>query len=139
MWKCNKCGRGFGKKDQMHSCKNIPPEEHFRNKKTARELFDVLKARIEDQIGRCRIVSLPCCIHLYGSYDFLAALPKKDRLEVRFALDRKLDSPRFKQGVPLSAKSYKNCVDITDAGKIDDTLLKWLKESYHLKDKHESV
>jgi hypothetical protein len=92
-----------------------------------------LVQKIEAKIGKCRIISLPCCVHLFGHYDFLAALPKKNKLEIRFCLDRKLDTPMLIQSVPLSASTYKNCVDITSKTEIDDQLIKWLDESFHLK------
>jgi len=134
MWTCPKCGRIFAKKEQPHSCHKIPLAEHFKNKAKAKELFDFLVKEIDTKIGKSRLISLPCCIHLFGTYDFLAALPKKDKLEVRIGLERKLDSPRLKQGVWMSGKSYKNCFDITAKSEIDEELLKWLDESYHLKD-----
>ena len=109
-------------------------ELHFKNKQKAKELFDLLFKTINQEIGNCQIVSLPCCLHLYGNYDFLAALPKKDKLEIRFALDRKLDSPRLKQSVPISAHAVKNCLDITTPKEIDEELISWLMEAYHLKD-----
>jgi len=52
------------------------------NKVIAKELFEYLLQKIELNIGKCKIVSLPCCVHLYGTYDFLAALPKKDSIEI---------------------------------------------------------
>lgn len=109
--------------------------EHFHNKEKARELFEELTKQIEAKIGKCQIVSIPCCIHLFGKYDFLAALPKKDRLEIRFALDRKLDSPRLIQGVWMSKYIYKNCVEVKAVGEIEAELLGWISEAYHLKDK----
>ena len=133
MWTCEKCGRIFGKPRQMHSCRKIALERHFENKPEAQELFTFLVEQIETKIGKCKIISLPCCVHLYGKYDFLAALPKKDRLEIRFALNRKLDSARLIQGVPLSAKTYKNCLEITAKAEIDEELMGWLEEAYYLK------
>jgi hypothetical protein len=88
---------------------------------------------INDTIGICQIISLPCCIHLFGEYDFLAALPKKDRLEIRFALNRKIESVKLKQSVPISQKNFKHCIDIKTIKEIDTELIKWLNESYHLK------
>ena len=64
----------------------------------------------------------------------LSALPKKDALEIRFALDRQINASRLKQCVPLSSKIYKNCFDIKTIKEIDEELIKWLDESYHLKD-----
>jgi hypothetical protein len=133
MWTCTRCGRVFGRTGQQHSCKNVPLEVHFVGKELARKLLDCLVERIRDRVGECKIVSIPCCVHLYGTYDFLAALPKKDSLEVRIALDRKLDNPRLKVCVPMSTKVFKNCFEIRKKEDIDDEFLGWLGEAYHLK------
>jgi hypothetical protein len=133
MWTCPKCGRIFTKASQPHSCKKVPLESHFQGKIKARELFDFLVARIQDQISDCQIISIPCCVHLFGTYDFLAALLKKDRLEIRFALDRCLDTPRQKICVPMSSKIFKNCFDISTQTELDREFMDWIKESYHLK------
>lgn len=133
MWTCSKCNRIFEKKAQPHSCQKVSIEEHFNKKKKARELFDFLVKTINEKIGKCEVVSIPCCIHLFGHNDFLAALPKRDRLEIRFALDRKLDSSRLKQSVLVSSKNVKNCIDLSSVKEIDKELIRWLEESYGLK------
>lgn len=132
MWICSKCERIFEKENQPHSCKKIPLEQHFINKAKAKELFDYLVKLVNEEIGKCKPISFSCCIHLFGRYDFLAALPKKNRLEIRFALNKKL-----KQAitcVSLSARAYKNCFDIYSKEDFDNEFVGWLKESYHLKD-----
>ena len=134
MWVCPKCGRIFGKAKQPHSCHKFPLEQHFKNKDKAKELFDCLIDQIDQHIGATKIISLPCCVHLFGKYDFLAALPKKDKLEIRFALNRSLNSPTLTRSVPMSAKVFKNCIDVNDKGDIDKELIGWLGEAYHLKD-----
>lgn len=133
MWTCPKCKRIFSKANQPHSCLSIPLNKHFENKDKAKELFNHLVEKINTEVGKCKIVSIPCCIHLFGKYDFLAALPKKDKLEIRFALDRKLDSKRLKQYVAASTSSYKNCIDVSSKAEIDEELISWIKESYNLK------
>jgi hypothetical protein len=134
MWACTKCGRIFKKEKQPHSCNKIPLKEHFKNKEKAEELFNDLVEQINNKIGKCKIISLPCCIHLFGKYDFLALLPKKEGLEVRFSLNKKITKPRIKQTVPLSTVNFKNCLQISSEGDIDKELLEWLEESFHLKD-----
>lgn len=133
MWTCPKCGRVFKRTGQQHSCQRVSLDRHFAGKEKARELFEFLVVRIEAEVGKCKVVSIPCCIHLFGTYDFLAALPKKDRLEIRFALDRKIESPRLKVCVPMSAKVYKNCFDVSRKEEIDEEFLGWLAQSYYLK------
>lgn len=97
-------------------------------------LYDALLERVTEAVGKCKVISLPCCIHLFGTYDFLAILPKKEALEVRFASTEKMNNKRVKQFVPLSAKSYKICICVTTKEDIDMELLSWLSMSYHLKD-----
>jgi hypothetical protein len=133
MWTCSHCGRIFEKQKQPHSCQKIPLEQHFENKEKAKEIFTFLLHAIEKDIGKCHIISLPCCVHLFGTYDFLAALPKKEKLEIRFALDRKLQSQRLKACVPVSANTVKNCIDISSTKEIDNELIGWMREAYFLK------
>ena len=132
MWTCPECGRIFKRAKQPHSCKKVPLGDHFKDKEQAKQLFDYLVEQIEKKAGKVKIISIPCCVHLFGKYDFLAALPKKDRLEVRIALDRELKSPRLKQSVRMSSKRYKNCFDIRSKEEIDSELLGWIKGSYFL-------
>jgi hypothetical protein len=134
MWTCPDCNRIFEKAKQPHSCRTVSLEQHFKNKQKAKELFDHLVRRIEESVGKCKVISLPCCVHLFGTYDFLAVLPKKDKVEIRFALNRKLNTPRLKVAVPMSSKVFKNCFDIASPHEIDREFMSWLKESYHLKD-----
>lgn len=130
MWTCPKCERTFEKTGQMHSCRKISLEEHFKNKEKAKEIFDYLFETVNQEIGKCKIISLPCCIHLFGNYDFLAALPKKDSLEIRFSLNRKLENPRVIQAVLVSAKQYKNCIEIYQKKEIDSDLIELISEAY---------
>lgn len=132
MWTCPECGRIFKRAKQPHSCKKIPLEKHFENKEEAKQLFDQLVKEINKKVGKVKVISIPCCVHLFGEFDFLAALPKKNSLEIRIVLDRELKSPRMKQGVQMSSKRYKNCFDICSKKEIDGELLGWIKESYYL-------
>ena len=133
MWTCPKCGRIFNREGQQHSCKKVPLESHFTGKQRAKELYDAVADRIGKEIGPVKTISLPCCVHLFGTYDFVALLPKKDKLEIRFALDRELKDSRIYTTVPLSKSSYKNCLYVWSKDEIDDELIEWLKESYNLK------
>ncbi len=133
MWTCPNCGRIFARTKQPHSCNKVPLGQHFKNKAKVKGLFDFLVNQINSKIGKCQIISIPCCIHLFGNYDFLAALPKRDRLEIRFAFGRKLDSSRLKQCVLMTAKLYKICIDIKETEDINEELIQWLNKAYYLK------
>ncbi len=132
-WVCPKCRRQFSKKDQTHSCATKPLRDHFTNKPEAYKLFQALVKKINSHIGRVKVISIPCCIHLFGQYDFMAILPKKDGvLELRFSLDRALKNKRIFISVPVSKTAYKNCLRISSAKEIDAELLNWLKRAYAL-------
>ena len=133
MWTCPECGRVFARTGQQHSCKRVPLDDHFRGKGEARVLFDYVVGRIRDEIGECRVVSIPCCVHLFGRYDFLAALPKKDGLEIRIALEGVSGDPRFERIVPLSKKHFKHCLHIRQESDVDESLMGAFGRSYHLK------
>lgn len=132
-WTCPKCSRIFLKRKQKHSCKSYPIENHFKNKDHAKELYDHLHKTAEKKVGKCKEISLQCCVHWFGNYDFIALLPKKDKLEVRFALDRALKKKRIFAAVPLSKSSWKNCLFLTTKDDVDDELIEWIKESYERK------
>ena len=135
MWTCPNCHRIFSKSNQPHSCQLVALDSHFKNKAKAKELFDLLLSVVNKKVGKCQIISLPCCIHLFGHYDFLAVLPKKDKLELRFALNYIPQSPKITQSVPLSQKSYKICIDLFNPKDIDQQILDWLSQSFFIKEK----
>lgn len=133
MWTCPKCNRIFSKTKQPHSCKQVSLKSHFENKPKARKLFDYLLLHIKQHIGPYKIISLPCCVHLFGTYDFLAVLPKKDGIEIRIALNCTVDTQKLIVSVPLSSTMYKNCFTITNEKDMDAEFMDWIKQSYHLK------
>ena len=63
----------------------------------------------------------------------VGALPKLDRLEVRFTANREMSAPRIHHCVPMSAKVFKICLDVFTEQDIDPELMVWLIESYHMK------
>jgi hypothetical protein len=80
-----------------------------------------------------KVISLPHCIHWFGTYDFIALFPQKEKLEVRFVLDKAIINPRIFISVPMSSRVYKNCIYLKSAGDINEELIAWLKASYILR------
>jgi hypothetical protein len=130
MWTCPVCVRSFRRTGQTHSCRVVPVADHFRGKPTAQELFDGLKGAITDAIGPCTVVSLPCCIHLADEVDYLAVLPKQDRLEVRFTLHDEINRPRIVRSVRTGPTAVKHCVDVATPSDIDEELLTWIRRAH---------
>lgn len=130
VWRCPDCNRPFRKTGQQHSCRTVALEEHLPADHLMRPLFDHLLERLEGEVATCEIVALPCCIHLFGTYDFLAVLPRKDHLELHFALHRELNNPRVSRSTRMSATSYLHSVNVATTRDVDDELQGWLREAY---------
>jgi hypothetical protein len=129
-WRCPRCDRTFARARQAHSCRTVSLEHHLRHGAVIQALFDRLVGEVERQVGRCEVVSLPCCIHLRGTYDFLAVLPKRDRLEVRFTLARRVVSPRIDRSEQTSRTGHKHRLHLASQEDIDAELLGWIAEAY---------
>jgi hypothetical protein len=134
MWTCPTCKRVFNKENQPHSCKIKPLSDHFKNKEKAKELFEYLFEYINTNVGKSKVISIPCCIHLFGKYDFMAVLPKKDKIEIRFALNKKIDNRLVKEQIPVSSKLFKICLEIYSKDDLDENIIDYFKTSYYLKD-----
>jgi hypothetical protein len=133
-WRCPTCGRTFRRTAQQHSCRRVPLEDHLKAG-DARSRFEQLLAVVRRDVGPCEVLSLPCCIHLVGSYDFLAVLPRPERLEIHLALERELDDPRILASNRLSATSWMHRVDLRTDADLDELFLDWVREAYHLRDR----
>ncbi len=132
MWQCPKCKREFQKKNQSHSCVIYPIEKHFTNRDYSRSLFEKLVKMIEINIGKIKIESLPCCIHLVSSYTFSGVWLSKDKLKMDFRVDYQIDSERIIKQEKLSTNRDLYYVEVKDEEDIDKELLKWIRDSYFL-------
>ncbi|MBN1374195.1 hypothetical protein JW962_02570 [Candidatus Dojkabacteria bacterium] len=132
MWKCPKCKREFAKENQSHSCVSYPIENHFKNKDTAKRLFDALVKKITKEIGPVKIESLPCCIHLVSDYTFGAVWALKDRIRIDLRVDYPLKNIAFYKEVQMSANRYLYFFEFKDEADITPQIMKLLKESYFL-------
>lgn len=109
-------------------------EDHFHHRDATRPIFDQVVTAIEHRVGDCEVVAIPCCIRLCGTHDFLAVLPRKDRLEVRFTLDHEVDDPRIVQSTQVSRSTHKHSVDLRSPEEVDEEFLDWVAEAYHRQD-----
>ncbi|MFH0971618.1 MAG: DUF5655 domain-containing protein [Candidatus Micrarchaeota archaeon] len=133
-WRCPKCDRSFEKEGQSHSCRIYPLARHFENKPYGKELFEGLIARLKP-IGKVRIDSVECCIHLLSNYVFSGVWILRDRIRISFQLDRKVKSARFRHYLQMSANRHIYHMDVSKKKEIDGELVNWLKESFNLKKK----
>lgn len=133
LWKCPKCGRQFERQGQSHSCKSYPVELHFKGKPGGKLLYEKFKRAVRSQLGSFKTESLECCIHFVSTFTFAAVKILKDKIQVDFALSRKLKSKRFDRFLQISANRYLYYFDICTEDEIDDELLEWIKEAHDKK------
>jgi hypothetical protein len=138
LWTCPKCKRQFEKRNQVHSCNLFSLDKHFKGKEeVARSLYNELKEKIESNIGPFNVESLPCCIHFvsssYVSSTFAAVYALKNKIRIHFALNHKLESPRNDKSSQVSNNRYMHSIDIEKHDEIDEELISWLGQAYHLK------
>ena len=132
LWKCLNCKREFKNKNQTHSCVKFPLAKHFQNKEFAKELFLHLKTEIEKSVGKLKIESLPCCIHLVSNYTFGAVWLLKDNIRMDFRTDFYIKSKRIWKMVKMSTNRYLYYLEIRNKEEIDEELMGWIKIAYFL-------
>lgn len=138
-WKCPKCNREFEKKGQQHSCTPYPLEKHFKGKEQiAKPLYNAFIKKIESGIGKVKIESLPCCIHLvadYAPYTFGCVYALKDGIRIHFASETEIKSNRIQKFAKTSSTKFLNSLDIKSTKEMDKELMGWIKEAYEMKKK----
>ena len=133
MWLCPKCKRRFRYVNQMHTCKQITPEEAFKQR--PRHLF-VLYSRLLDTLtkfGEFRVEAIPSGVLFFKTKStFLAIKVKSSWLDLEFFLDKVEDLPPVKKYLRTSRKRVLHVVSIDQEEDIDAQLLRWLQRSYEL-------
>ncbi|KKP70035.1 hypothetical protein A2X44_02360 [candidate division CPR3 bacterium GWF2_35_18] len=132
LWKCPRCKREFAKENQTHSCRVYPLEEHFKNKDYAKSVFEYLKGKIEKEVGKLKIESLPCCIHLVSNYTFGAVWAMKDGIRIDFRVDHEIKTKKIYKMVRMSANRFLYYFDIKDKSEIDTEIMNGIREAYSL-------
>lgn len=133
LWTCPKCGRQFEKKNQSHSCKLFPIEQHFKNKDKGKLLYDKLEVAVRRMLGSLKIESLECCIHFVSTFTFAAVKIFKNKIRVDFALSHEIKNERIKQYMQLSSNRYLFYIDIVSEDEINNELIEWIKEAHDKK------
>lgn len=133
LWKCPKCGRQFERKNQSHSCKNFPLEQHFYRKEKGKMLYEKFRMAVKNQLGSFKIESLECCIHFVSTFTFAAIKIFKEKIQVDFSLDHKIESKQIKKYTQMSANRHLYYINIISEDEIDGELMKWIQEAYNKK------
>jgi hypothetical protein len=130
LWTCPRCGKDFVNRNQWHSCRRYTVEQCFAGKPPSiRALFDRLRARVE-AFGPVQLVPYRDRVAFMVRVRFAGATPRSRWLDVEFWLTRRIEHARIRRTETLYPHVHLYHVRVTEARKIDATLIAWLRESY---------
>lgn len=129
LWTCPNCNRQFQRKNQSHSCKIFPLENHFEGKPAGKALFENLINKLDKNLGIFKIQSLECCIHFDHISTFATAKIFRDKIQIEFSLPLKIIDKRIIKIVQLSRNKYLHFTDIYNSEEIDNELIEWMKQA----------
>jgi len=133
IWTCPKCKREFGKVRQSHTCeRGLTLDEFFATAQPwERPIFDKVSAHIRDQ-GVVIIDPIAIGILFKHGPMFAELRSMKKWTAVGFYLGRKLTSSKLSRKVIEYNGKYMHYINVDDVDLIDDEILDWLTEAYHL-------
>lgn len=133
-WTCPNCDRVFGKKNQAHmTCEPaVTLEEYFAaGKPFERPIFEAVHAGIGDFEGLI-IDPIGVGILLKNGPMFAELRPKTKWTALGFSLGRKLENGRLSRKVVDYGQKYFHVINVTDPEQVDDEIIEWLTEAFHL-------
>ena len=133
-WTCPNCKRTFGKKNQSHlTCEPaISLEEYFSVARPfEKPIFDAVISRLGHFEGLI-VDPLNIGILLKNGPMFAELRPKTRWTALGFHLPRKVRNNRFSRKIVQVGKKHFHVINILDPAEIDDEVIEWLTEAYHL-------
>lgn len=132
-WKCPKCEREFGRKGQGHMCSpGLTLDEYFETAQPwERPIYDVVSRHLLS-LGDVIIDPITVGIQFKNGPVFCSLRAKTKWTAVGFSLRRKLESAKLSRKVMEHAGKYFHVVNVSEADQIDEEVLGWLTEAWHL-------
>ncbi len=133
-WTCPHCNRTFGKTNQSHTtCEPAPTLEEFfaAARPFEKPIFDAIYGGLKDLDGLI-VDPLSMGILLKNGPMFAELRTKTRWVAVGFHLGRRVESGRFSRKVANYGKKHFHVINMTNPAEVDDELMEWLLEAYHL-------
>lgn len=130
-WVCPRCGRGFGRTNQWHSCVVPAGSEQALAGRPAeqRAIHDTVLAHLRD-LGPIRVEPVRATIMIKRVRTFAELKLGRDHVELAFLLSREIDSPRILRKLRLSANRVAHVVRLDRNADVDDEVRTWLTEAW---------
>ena len=130
LWVCPKCGNPFVNKNQSHSCARHSIDDAFAGKPPhIRQLFDRFQEIVES-FGPVTVVPYHNRVAFMARVRFAGGEPTKRWLELRFWLDRRIDSPRFHKVETITTRAHIYWIRIEQLADYDAEVIAWLRAAY---------
>ena len=130
-WTCPKCDRGFGRRNQSHTC--VPAgtlDSYFGGRPAIQgSLCDAVTRHLES-LGPLTVDAVQVGVLYKRAATFAEVRGMRDRIRLSVLLSRAVESARFVRSVKTSANRWAHFIDLKSTDDIDDAVLDWLTESY---------
>ena len=132
-WSCPECEREFGRARQAHFClPGCTVDETFAGwPGYQRAAYDLLVEHLRG-LGPVHEDAVKVGVFLLRERKLAEVRPMARSLSVAVVLPRRLDHPRVGRRFPMSGGRVMNVVKLTSVDDVDDEVLDWLAEAYHL-------
>jgi hypothetical protein len=130
LWRCLRCGHRFVTKNLWHSCGRYKLADHFKGKpKILRETFGKLVLAAK-KFGRVTVYAQKTRIVFQGRVRFGGAVVKKDWVEGRLWLKRRIKHPRLIRVESYGNLGYGLHFKLQNPNDIDEPLVELMGEAY---------
>lgn len=134
LWRCERCGRSFANREQVHACGRHDLEHHFAGKPPEiRALFDAVVAAIRD-IGPVEVVPEKTRIAFHVRMSFAQVTPRRRWLDGHIVLARRRESARFRDIQTFSPRNHLHAFRLAQLTDIDAEFRDWMAEAYAVGD-----
>jgi hypothetical protein len=133
MWTCEKGGRTFASRNQVHTCAALGDlGTHFaRTAPEVRDTFDRVLDAVR-QFGPFEVLPEKTRIALHARMSFAAFMPRRKWLNGHVVLARHVNSPRFPRVETISPRNVVHSFRLNSVADIDDEFVAWLGEAYQV-------
>jgi hypothetical protein len=132
-WTCPECDRQFGKTNQGHMCSpGFTLEEYFASAKAWEQPIYEVVANHLTGLGDVIIDPIAMGIMFKNGPMCCELRAKTKWTALGFSLRRKLESGRLSRKVVDYGGKYFHVINIREPDEIDDEVLGWLTEAWHV-------
>jgi hypothetical protein len=132
MWRCPDCRRQFANRNQSHARGRYSLASHFEGKpKAVRAIFDKLSA-VAKQNGPVTVLPEKTRIAFQVRMSFAAVVIRRNWVDGRVVLARRLEHPRFRRIETFSPRNHLHAFRFENVDEIDDEVSAWFAEAYRV-------